>query len=130
MWRDVYNFFAKKQAVILPRVIHIQNYHFYTKLSHPKNPENTGLAGVFHKIWPPTTVTADFFYKYIYKNHNLSRKGVIHIMKIICSNKSVKSVSTHSKQFHKNHHANTGMYPHGCNNKPDQIYHQRYGTGN
>ena len=72
----------------------MQNYHFYTKLSHPKNPENTGLAGVFHKIWPPTAVTADFFYKYIYKNHNLSRKEVIHIMKIICSKSSLlKSVS-------------------------------------
>lgn len=72
----------------------MRNYHFYTKLSHRKTPENIRPAGVFHKIWPPTAVTADFFYKYIYKNHNLLRKGVIHTMKIICSKSSLlKSVS-------------------------------------
>lgn len=72
----------------------MRNYHFYTKLSQRKTPENIKPAGVFHKIWPPTAVTADFFYKYIYKNHNLFRKGVIHTMKIICSKSSLlKSVS-------------------------------------
>ena len=72
----------------------MRNYHFYTKLSQRKTPENIRPAGVFHKIWPPTAVTADFFYKYIYKNHNLFRKGVIHTMKIICSKSSLlKSVS-------------------------------------
>ena len=72
----------------------MRKYHFYTKLSQRKTPENIRPAGVFHKIWPPTAVTADFFYKYIYKNHNLFRKGVIHIMKIICSKSSLlKSVS-------------------------------------
>ena len=72
----------------------MRKYHFYTKLSQRKTPENIRPAGVFHKIWPPTAVTADFFYKYIYKNHNLFRKGVIHTMKIICSKSSLlKSVS-------------------------------------
>ena len=72
----------------------MRNYHFYTKLSQRKTPENIRPAGVFHKIWPPTAVTADFFYKYIYKNHNFFRKGVIHTMKIICSKSSLlKSVS-------------------------------------
>lgn len=72
----------------------MRNYHFYTKLSQWKTPENIRPAGVFHKIWPPTAVTADFFYKYIYKNHKLFRKGVIHTMKIICSKSSLlKSVS-------------------------------------
>ena len=72
----------------------MRNYHFYTKLSQRKTPENIRPAGVFHKIWPPTAVTADLFYKYIYKNHNLFRKGVIHTMKIICSKSSLlKSVS-------------------------------------
>ena len=72
----------------------MRKYHFYTKLSQRKTPVNIRPAGVFHKIWPPTAVTADFFYKYIYKNHNLFRKGVIHIMKIICSKSSLlKSVS-------------------------------------
>jgi len=72
----------------------MRNYHFYTKLSQRKTPENIRPAGVFHKIWPSTAVTADFFYKYIYKNHNLFRKGVIHTMKIICSKSSLlKSVS-------------------------------------
>lgn len=72
----------------------MRNYHFYTKLSQRKTPENIRPAGVFHKIWPPTAVTADFFYKYIYKNHNLFRKGIIHTMKIICSKSSLlKSVS-------------------------------------
>ena len=72
----------------------MRNYHFYTKLSQRKTPENIRPAGVFHKIWPPTAVTADFFYKYTYKNHKLFRKGVIHTMKIICSKSSLlKSVS-------------------------------------
>ena len=72
----------------------MRKYHFYTKLSQRKTPENIRPAGVFHKIWPPTAVTADFFYKYIYKNHNLFRKGIIHTMKIICSKSSLlKSVS-------------------------------------
>ena len=72
----------------------MRNYHFYTKLSQRKTPENIRPAGVFHKIWPPTAVTADFFYKYIYKNQKLFRKGVIHTMKIICSKSSLlKSVS-------------------------------------
>lgn len=72
----------------------MRKYHFYTKLSQRKTPENIRPAGVFHKIWPPTAVTADFFYKYIYKNHKLFRKGVIHTMKIICSKSSLlKSVS-------------------------------------
>ena len=72
----------------------MRKYHFYTKLSQRKTPENIRPAGVFHKIWPPTAVTADFFYKYIYKNLNLFRKGVIHTMKIICSKSSLlKSVS-------------------------------------
>ena len=72
----------------------MRNYHFYTKLSQRKTPENIRPAGVFHKICPPTAVTADFFYKYIYKNHKLFRKGVIHTMKIICSKSSLlKSVS-------------------------------------
>ena len=94
MWRDVYNFFANTRRYFYPRFIHMRNYHFYTKLSQRKTPENIRPAGVFHKIWPPTAVTADFFYKYIYKNHNLFRKGVIHTMKIICSKSSLlKSVS-------------------------------------
>ena len=72
----------------------MRKYHFYTKLSQRKTPENIRPAGVFHKIWPPTAVTADFFYKYNYKNHKLFRKGVIHTMKIICSKSSLlKSVS-------------------------------------
>ena len=72
----------------------MRKYHFYTKLSQRKPPENIRPAGVFHKIWPPTAVTADFFYKYIYKNHKLFRKEVIHTMKIICSKSSLlKSVS-------------------------------------
>lgn len=72
----------------------MRKYHFYTKLSQRKTPKNIRPAGVFHKIWPPTAVTADFFYKYIYKNHKLFRKGVIHTMKIICSKSSLlKSVS-------------------------------------
>ena len=94
MWRDVYNFFCQNAAVILSPGYSHAKLPLLHKVIPTETPENIRPAGVFHKIWPPTAVTADFFYKYIYKNHKLFRKGVIHTMKIICSKSSLlKSVS-------------------------------------
>lgn len=78
----------------IPQIIHTFNLDFYTKLSQGKRPLFTGLNTVFHKFTAPTAMTADIFLNILYEKSTLTRKGVIHTMKIICSKNSLlKSVN-------------------------------------
>ena len=88
-------FLPKRGGNFIPGLFTCETTTFTQSYPNGKPPENIRPAGSFFtKSGPPTAVTADFFYKYIYKNHNLFRKGVIHTMKIICSKSSLlKSVS-------------------------------------
>ena len=86
-------FLPKRGGNFIPGLFTCETTTFTQSYPNGK-PLKTSACGSFSQNLAPYGCYGGFFYKYIYKNHNLFRKGVIHTMKIICSKSSLlKSVS-------------------------------------